>query len=257
MKKTSLLFIALIWFQMVSSQSSTINAYDHVIVPMQFDFQSEPNQYQLNILARILLKEEGFTVFMDKEERPLDYRGNSCKPLFMEVEDTSGFLNLSLVVRLKDCHDNILFESEEGKTKIKEFKEGYQDALRQAFVSLSDLNYQYNNDLSNEEEVSTVKNLEISSDSSAPEDIYPDKKIYKFGGEIYWLVKQGDKNYRLLTNAGKENYAELENADKGTFIFNSKSISGAAFFDAEGNLTIEYRDEDLDEVQKLIFRKVD
>jgi hypothetical protein len=36
----------------------------------------------------------------------------------------------------------------------------------------------------------------------------------------------------------------------------SDTINGAAYFDAEGNLIVEYRDEDLDEVQSLIFKKV-
>lgn len=250
--RTCIVLLLMLCLQAGWSQSSRLNAYEYVIVPMEFKFQNEPNQYQLNILARILLKEEGFEVYMDKEERPLDLKGNSCKPLFLEVEDTSGFLNISLVVRLKDCKDNILFESEEGKTKIKEFKEGYQEALKDAFSSLSDLNYSYDINLSNSEDsVSEV------DDTSASKASYPDKTIYKFGGETYWLIKKGVKNYSILANDGENKYAELENADKGTFIFNSKTINGAAFFDAEGNLTIEYRDDDLDEVQKMIFRKID
>lgn len=254
--KASIILVFLFWLQVGWAQTSSLNAYEYVIVPMQFDFQSEPNEYRLNILARVLLKDEGFEVYMDKEERPLDYRGNSCKPLFLEVENTSGFLNLSVVVRLKDCQDKILFESEEGTTKIKNYEDGYQAALRQAFESLSDANYRFDSSLK-EADNRTTRSMSKVEKSSEMAENYPDKKIYKFGGETYWLVKKDNKDYSILANAGKESYAELENADKGTFIFNSRIINGAAFFDADGNLIVEYRDEDLDEVQNMTFRKID
>jgi hypothetical protein len=222
---------------------------------MQFEFQNEPNQYQINILSRVLLQEEGFEVYMDKEDRPLDYRGNTCKPLFLEVEDTSGFLRISTIVRLKDCYDNVLFESEEGVSKIKDFKEGYKQALRRAFSSLADVNYRYDPDLIKTESRNSVANQKVTEESSNSGEAYPDKKIYKFGGETYWLIESGNKGYRILSKEGKVNYAELQNADKGTYIFNSETINGAAFFDAEGNINIEYMDEDLGEIQNISFRK--
>lgn len=248
----SFLFLAL--FQIGISQTSSVNAYEYVIVPMEFEFQDEPNQYQLNILSRVLLKEQGFKVYMDTEERPLNYRGNTCEPLFLEIENTSGFLSISLVARLKDCYDNVLFETEEGKSKIKDFKEGYQDALKRAFASFSDLNYLYNKAA---EVVSRPKTIpEDDEQLSKAEDTYPNKSSYKFGGETFWLVKN-ESGYIIYANEGQLIHAELQNADRGSFIYNSKRINGAAFFDAEGNINVEYRDEDLDEIQRLIFRKID
>ncbi|WP_019039475.1 hypothetical protein [Psychroflexus tropicus] len=259
MKKTSLLLIALLCFQLASSQTSNINAFEYVIIPMQFDFQSEPNKYQLNILSRVLLKEEGFKVFMSTEERPLDYRGNTCKPLFFEVEDTSGYLSISVVARLKDCYDNVLFESEEGKTKIKDFKEGYQDALKKALSSLSEMNYRYNSSLEKYPERENDQlslNPASSSEDKVIENAYSDKRVYKLGGKTYWLVSVDQGDYKLLSNSGKVNYATLSKADKGSYIFNSISISGAAYFDAEGNLNVEYMDKDLNELQYMTFKEV-
>jgi hypothetical protein len=240
--KYIVIFIFALSLQFSFGQTKSLNAYEYVIVPMKFDFQSESNQYSLNILARVLFQEEGFKVYMDKEERPLEYRGNTCEPLFLEVEDTSGFLRISTIVRLKDCYDNVLFESEEGVSKIKDFKEGYQQALRMAFSSLT-------------ESRNSVATQNVPKGSSSSEEAYPDKKIYKFGGETYWLIESGTKGYRILFNGGKVNYAELQSADKGSYIFNSKSINGAAYFDVEGNINIEYMDEDLGEIQNITFRK--
>lgn len=256
--RTSILFILLVSMSIGWSQTNNLNAYEYVIVPMEFDFQDEPNQYQINILSRVLLKENGFKVFMNTEERPMEYRGNTCESLFLEVEDTSGFLSISTVVKLKDCYDNVLFESEEGKSKIKDFREGYQQALKRAFSSLSEINYNFDPSLQKtgtKTAISTQK--EDKEISGSKEEAYPDKTIYKFGGQTYWLVKNGNKDYRLLANSGKENYAELQLADKGSFIFNSGDINGAAYFDAEGNLNIEYMDEDLNEIQNMVFKRID
>lgn len=254
--RASLILFLVVCFQAGWSQTSNLNAYEYVIVPMKFDFQNKPNEHRLNTIARFLLKEEGFEVYMDKEERPLEYRGNTCEPLFLEVEETSGFLNFSLIVRLKDCYDNVLFESEEGKSKIKEFQEGYQDALKQAFMSLTEANYSYDSSLPKVTSRNSSTTNKVAQ-SSTGDKTYPDKINYKFGGETYWLVKKGSKDYSILANEGKENYAELQNADKGTFIFDSKTINGAAYFDAEGSIIIEYMDEDLGEIQNMIFRKID
>lgn len=250
--RVSLVLAVMLWMQMGFTQTASINAYEHVIVPMQFDFQDESNQYQLNILARVLLQEEGFKVFMDKEERPLKLMGNSCEALFLEVEDTSGILRINVVFRLKDCYDNVLFESKEGSTKIKDYQQGYQAALKNAFNSLEDEDYRYDSSL----DKTPGKSAQSSSNPSSPGEMYPEKKIYKFGGETYWLIKKEDNNYVILANEGKLNYADLKIADRGTYIFNSKKINGAAFFNPEGDLNVEYMDQDLGETQTIIFKKI-
>ena len=251
MKYLLVLLISLMSYTGIQSQN--LNAYEHVIVPMRFDFQNEPNEHQLNILSRVLLKDAGFKVFMDTEDRPLKYRGNSCLPLFFDVIDESGFLNIKVRFILKDCYDRILFESEIGATKIKDFKEGFQAALREAFISLREENYSYNSSLSKEAGSESTAVSTVTK-ATSPEDLYPDKKIYKFGGESFWLIEEA-KNYKILSNNGRINYGQLEAADRGSFIFKSATINGAAYFDADGNLIVEYRDEDLDEVQTMIFKK--
>jgi hypothetical protein len=256
MKNITILLIAALCFQFGNAQSPKLNDFEYVIVPMEFDFQSEPNEYQLNILSRVLLKEESFKVFMDTEERPLELVGKTCNALFLEVEDTSGFLTISVIVRLKDCYNNIVFESDEGKTKIKDYKEGYQDAIRKAFKSLSDANYSYDGNGLKSKKMNATGSDEILVNNAGEEKNYPDKKVYKFGGLTYWMVETENNNYEILSNSGKTNYAKLLKGDKGSYIFNSKTINGAAYFDAEGNLNVEYMDEDLDEIQTITFKSI-
>ncbi|WP_127846701.1 hypothetical protein [Psychroflexus aestuariivivens] len=241
MKKALSIFIIL---ASMSIMAQEVNEYKYVIVPMKYDFQSEQNQFQLNVLTRVLLQDEGFEVFMDVEDKPLQLQRNPCQALTAEVNEMNSFLSKKVIVKLKDCFGKVVFETEEGVSRKKSFKEAYQEALKDAFNSFSKLNYKFD------------KALKMNSDSSEKsENLYPNKIIYKFGGEEYWLIKT-KSGFKLLADEGKTNYAELKNADKGTFIFNSRSFDGAAYFNPNGDFSVEYMDEDINEIQTLIFKKV-
>jgi hypothetical protein len=255
--KYILIFIFALSLQFSFGQTKSLNAYEYVIVPMQFNFQSESNQYNLNILARVLFQEEGFKVYMDKEEKPLALRLDPCKSLRADVIDEGGFLTTKVKVLLSDCSGNTVYETSVGVSSLKDFEKSYKDALRNAFVSFSTTNYTYDESLNTfKDSANDADDISERSDSNL-EDKYPNKSIYKFGGESYWLVFNSSGDYDLLSSQGKINYAQLKQADKGSYIFNSKTINGAAYFDAEGNLMVEYMDRDLNEIQNVTFKKID
>jgi hypothetical protein len=255
--KYIVIFIFSLSLQFSFGQTKSLNAYEYVIVPMQFNFQSESNQYSLNILARVLFQEEGFKVYMDQEEKPLALRLDPCKSLRADVIDEGGFLTTKVKVLLIDCSGNTVYETNVGVSRIKDFDKSYKDAFRNAFESFSTANYIYDESLDTSKDLAS-KVVEVSEiQGSNLEDKYPNKSIYKFGGESYWLVSNSSGDYDLLSSQGKINYAQLEKADKGSYIFNSKTINGAAYFDAEGNLLVEYMDRDLNEIQNVTFKKID
>jgi len=255
--KYILIFIFALSLQFSFGQTKSLNAYEYVIVPMQFNFQSESNQYNLNILARVLLKEEGFKVYMDQEEKPLALGLDPCNSLRANIIQEDAFLTTKLKFVLLDCSNDVVYETKQGVSRLKDFKKSYKDALREAFESFSTANYIYDESLGTSKDLaSKVDEVSERSDSNL-EEKYPNKSIYKFGGESYWLVSNSSGDYYLLSNQGKINYAQLKQADKGTYIFNSKTINGAAYFDAEGNLMVEYMDRDLNEIQNVTFKTID
>lgn len=252
--RISLFILVLIWAQLGISQSSNLDAYEYVIVPMQFEFQSKPNQYQLNILARVLLKEKGFKVFMDEEEKPLEVRTNVCNNLKFRVVDEDGFLTTKLRIHFYDCYDALIFESEEGVSRIKEFDKSYKDALRNVFDNFPDHVYDESKKSSSVQSDISGKN---KVNKATTDKIYANKRAYKLNAETFWLKENENKGYVLLANDGLEHFAELKAGGRGTYVFNSENILGVAYFDSEGNLIVEYQDEDLNEIQTIIFRKVD
>jgi hypothetical protein len=140
--KAYAIFIFLLFTVSAYSQN-TINNYKYVLVPERFDFSKEDNQYGLNSVAKMLLEDKGFTVFIANEELPRELVTNKCNALRAEVVQKKGLFVTNLTLFLKDCQGNVVFKSKEGKSREKEFHTAYDLALRDAFSSLNDVPYKY------------------------------------------------------------------------------------------------------------------
>ncbi|WP_316818344.1 hypothetical protein [Pedobacter nyackensis] len=141
MKKYALLFFVLISFS--GYAQNTINNYKYVLVPEKFSFLKQANQYRLNTLAKALLEEKGFTVYYDNSELPQEIANNKCTALNVEVLEKKSMFSTNLTLLLKDCQNNVVFKSKEGKSREKEFSTSYNLALRDAFTSLEEVPYAY------------------------------------------------------------------------------------------------------------------
>lgn len=121
---------------------NNINNYKYIIVPKKYDFLKEQNQYQLNVLTKHLFEKSNFTAIYEGDI-PEDYAKNNCLALKSDIRNESSMFTTKLVVELRDCNNVIVFTSDEGKSKEKEYKKSYQAALRNAFKSITALNYKY------------------------------------------------------------------------------------------------------------------
>lgn len=120
-----------------------VDNYKYVSVPDRFDFLKSADQYQLNALTKFLLKKNGFSVLDVSSDYPKELLKNRCLLLDVNVIKLKGFLNTKLEVQFTNCQNEIVFRSDIGVSKIKDFKKGYHEALRKAFVSIAELNYSY------------------------------------------------------------------------------------------------------------------
>lgn len=136
------MFVALVVVSNVFSQSN-LNDYKYVIVPNKFDFLREKDEYQLNSLAAFLFKKYGFIALREGETYPSDLSSNRCLALRSDVIKDSGLFKTKLNVELKDCNDRIVFTSEVGQSREKEFKKAYVEAMRNAFKSFEGVAYTY------------------------------------------------------------------------------------------------------------------
>ena len=139
----NLLFITLsLIFTAGFAQNATVNDYQYVIVPLKYDFQKSDNQYRLNTLTKFLLEKEGFEVFFEGEQ-PDALRNSPCEVLKADVVNQSNVFTTKLIFQLKDCYGTVVVETEEGKSKIKEYEPSYHEAFRNAFKGITALEYAY------------------------------------------------------------------------------------------------------------------
>ena len=130
-------------FNLLGFSQTSLNDYKYVLVPEKFDFLKSNDQYQLNSLTRFLLKKQGFTVLNKSDNYPMDLAQNNCLMLNANVVKIKGLLITKLQLELTNCKNTLIFSSEVGKSKLKEYQKAYYEALRDAFES-SVFNYAYN-----------------------------------------------------------------------------------------------------------------
>ena len=143
MKTKYFAFLITCFVTMGAFAQTNLNSYKYVIVPNKFDFLKEKDQYQLNSLTNFLFNKYGFEALMEGESYPEDLAKNRCLALRSDVIKDSGMFKTKLSIEIKDCNDQVVFTSEVGESREKEYKTAYNQALREAFKSIEALNYKY------------------------------------------------------------------------------------------------------------------
>ena len=141
MKK--LLMLLLLFSANLLVAQMSVNQYQYVIVPAQYGFQREVDEYRLNNLTKLLFEKYGFKVFLDTDQLPAEITDSNCDKLYADVVSSGNFIRTKLQVVLKDCKKNVVFASIVGTNKEKEYKVAYTQALRAAFQSFDSLQYVY------------------------------------------------------------------------------------------------------------------
>ncbi|MEK6154428.1 hypothetical protein WIW50_14260 [Flavobacteriaceae bacterium 3-367] len=119
-----------------------LNDYKYVIVPKQFDSFKKENQYQTSTFIKYLLTQKGFNTVYD-DEMPDDVIRDRCLGLLVDLIDDSSLFATKTSILFKDCGGKEIFLTQEGRSKLKEFKPSYMEAIRKNFESLDGFTYSY------------------------------------------------------------------------------------------------------------------
>ncbi len=236
----------------LSAQNTNLSEYSYVVVPEQFDFLKAKDQYKLNSMTQFYFEKNGFNSFLVGDTPNAD----RCEGLYANVEELKTVFGTKLQIVLKDCNDNEIYRSQEGKSKYKEYDKTYQDALRKSFNSIEALRVKqkdvvlYTKDrrevASNEEKQnSETPKLEMPKASNNTENILPDAKFsnYSNSGKTFLLRKTGE-GYSLYEESSQVADGLLL---KGKIIvmeevvkyMNAEGKVSDASFDTSGNLSIK------------------
>ena len=119
--------------------SQSVTDYKYAIVPSKFEFLKEKDQYRLNTLTKMFMEKYGFITYFDTDILPSEVAESNCNKVYVDVLDKGNLFSTKLLVVVKDCKNTVLFTSLEGKSKEKEYRVSYNQALREAFNSFDKL----------------------------------------------------------------------------------------------------------------------
>lgn len=131
MKKVILLFVLFVY-----SFSFAQENYKYVIVPKKFEFFKEDNKYNVNLMTKSFFEKEGFQVFYDTDNFPEDLAKNRCLALFANATKDNTMFSVKINIELKDCYNKLIYTSDQGSTREKDYDKAYPIAFRAALNSL-------------------------------------------------------------------------------------------------------------------------
>jgi hypothetical protein len=141
MKNTLIIIFLLASNFIVLGQEKNVPNYKYIIVPERFSFLKQNDQFQTSSLTKFLLKKNGFTVVLDSEEYPKELKNDPCNALTAEIIDKSSFFTTTVLIELKNCAKKIMYTSAEGSSKLKDYKQAFQESIRNAHESMSDIKF--------------------------------------------------------------------------------------------------------------------
>jgi hypothetical protein len=276
MKIAIFTFALILTFTTVNSQN--LDEYKYIVVPETFAFSDSVNEYQLNALTKFLFEKNNYKVIMKSEKRPSDLEANGCLGLYADVKEDSNLFVTKLMVVLENCNGEIIFRSKEGKSREKDFKRAHHEALREAFTSFEDLEYEYeaqsldaraqdritavpenNGEVMAEtpaEDMKAVRNEELEDEEMEVTTKKEDgiENSYVLNNAVYFL-EASDSGYSLFQKGMAEPFASLVKSGEGdSFIYASITKQGLAYFDDEGNLVVEHFNRNKNTTVKTIYQ---
>jgi hypothetical protein len=245
MKKSFLVGFFVIFSSIIVAQKS-INSYKYIIVPKQFEFQKSNDSYQVNSLTKFLFEREGFKVFFENDQFPKDLASDRCLALRVDLKDNSSLFSTKMKMDLIDCNNAVVFSSKEVKSKFKDYKKAYQEAVRKAFKDVEDLNYAYSGSgeivVSDPVEVKDVDDLDvIIIEEEIENEVIPKEVIEKN------VSKPVDKVIDVKEIKGVERVVVVKAEDeieKRVFMPVGFTLEGNYLIDNWGKSTISKKGDD-------------
>ncbi|CAM1341989.1 hypothetical protein [Tenacibaculum amylolyticum] len=193
-----------------------VNNYKYIIVPKKLEAFNESDKYQTSSLTKFLFNKNGFIAFLSDEELPEDLAKNKCGALTADIKEDSGMFSTKTTIVLKDCFNKIVYKGTEGKSKMKNYKKAYHEAIRNSFNGIKKLNYKY----IPLEESNTNANVDVENTVTNVVDKEPKRKE----NIAYDLFANYSSNGFILKDASNNiSYEILRTSNPEIFIIKNKN----------------------------------
>lgn len=232
-----------------------LNSYKYLIVPAQYEFQAEANQYDLNDLTVFLLKKSDFNVFKNGGVLPADLNIGFCNALNLKMSK-SGMFGIKLTLDFVNCSGDIVFTAE-GVSREKDYRKAYHEAIRKALESLDGYTYKYmpatnaNNSLNETfQEVEEVIIAIPDNNNSDHNLTKPSSKnvTHQANDSQYNLTKKDESNFEIYVFNNL--VGTMRQIGNGNYIVTIESHNGIGYLQ-DKNIVVEYEVDG--SLKKLVF----
>lgn len=229
--------IATILFLLITTMlfsQHKINNYKYVIVLNKFDFLKQPDQYKTSSLTKFLFNKNGYKAYLSNEQLPVDLTENKCLALEAEVKSKSSFFGSKSYIELKDCYKNVIFKSEIGTSKLKDYRKTYNESIRKAFNSIKALNYTYS-PTKKEIPVKITSRIKKVNQVKSNKNISANIKVTKATDILYAQPK--DYGFQLVNTKPEVVFKALKTNKKDVYILSDKN---GILYKNDNNWVAEY-----------------
>ena len=233
MKKLS---IFLFVFLLALIKAQTISDYKYVVIPQEFGNFRKDNSYGLGSILEKSLKSKKYIVLSDtKSDWPQDVLSDDCKVAQADIVDDKSMFRNKIILQFKDCKNKVIY-SEKSGSSIKDFQEGYQDALKQGLVKIP-----LSNPIQEPAKTSTSMAEQGTSRNNVA-DAAQSATVQRFknGNQILQKIQIDDKRFILVDGNSSVPFASFIITNRSD-VFLVKLASGEAtvgYFE-NGNIVIE------------------
>ncbi len=229
---------------------TSLNDYKYIIVPKQFDGFKKENQYQTSTMVKHYFTQKGYNAVYD-DALPNDLNSNRCLGLLTSLEDGSSMFSTKVVLHLKDCNGATVMTTVEGKSKEKDFKEAYREAIKGAFRSFDSFSYSYIPKQENTNQVNLnfkgdVKKLEekneeaknypkkeVSQESTVERQSYKDRTPIESDYKKADTVDMASEELATTNEQSYQNYepvsSEIKNVSEQALEYSPEKIDGVLY----------------------------
>ncbi|MBD3902981.1 hypothetical protein NAL32_08635 [Chryseobacterium sp. Ch-15] len=132
MKKLSVLISS---FCVMLSYAQKVSDYKYVVVPSSFESFKKANYGLSAFLTKNLNSKQYVVISENRGQWPEEANANPCSVLNADVVNDSNFLRNKVILEFKDCNSKVI-SSEKASSSIKEYEEGFKEALSKSLVNL-------------------------------------------------------------------------------------------------------------------------
>ncbi len=236
MKKLFLsIILVFVCFTSLVAQNK-LNKYPAVLIPKQFNFQTEPGEYNLNTIIKSSFTKYNFKAYINGEDIPDNI--DPCDVLHLDVSKKGLLVNkMSLI--FNDCYGKEIYTSIEGKSRLKEFDKSYYEAIGLALKDDNIVHHKYipEKKVIVAQKVPTPKPVVAAIPTkTSPTPLIKGTILLELRGQLYEFVQKSKTLYEVYKD--KKLLGTLKKQSDDGYQMKAGTLSGAGKFDDFGNFIL-------------------